>query len=287
MPINPPLPQRTITDNEVVHLEDHNRQNAYLNTIVEGQPGIPRGTWDALTAYNNPDIVTHEGRSYIARQASTGSAPLPDNSNANWQLLADKGAAGATTLDGLTDVDTATVAPAGGNALIFDTDTGLWVPKNLAATYQALSDKGIANGYASLDASAKVPLAQIPGGNGGLVDTDQSTTSTSYVDLTTVGPSVTLTTGTKVLVIASANTYNSGAGNSNAISVAVSGASTIAASDSTSGYIRLNAASVAETVVMFTVVTVTAGSNTFTMKYLTSAGTANFRRRNLAVIPLP
>lgn len=116
MPISPQLPQRAITDNEVVHLEDHNAINAYLNSIVEGQPGVPRGTWDVAVAYDNPDIVTHEGSSYIARGPSTGSEPLPDNSNLDWQLLASSGSGGATTLPALTDVDDA-AAPTSGHYL--------------------------------------------------------------------------------------------------------------------------------------------------------------------------
>lgn len=134
MPISPQLPQRAITDNEVVHLDDHNRINQYLNSIVEGQPGVPRGTWNVAVAYDNPDIVTHEGSSYIARGPSTGSEPLPDNSNLSWQLLSEAGApgaSGATTLDELTDVNAPT--PADGSALVWRDVGGAWVPEVISA----------------------------------------------------------------------------------------------------------------------------------------------------------
>lgn len=176
MPISPQLPQRTITDNEVVHLDDHNRINEYLNSIVEGQPGVPRGTWDVATAYDNPDIVTHEGSSYIARGPSTGSEPLPDNSNLDWQLLAGVGAAGATTLDGLTDVNAPT--PADGSALVWRDVGGAWVPEVISGgvtdhgaltglgdddhpQYALDAEKGVANGIATLDAGGDVPASQL------------------------------------------------------------------------------------------------------------------------------
>lgn len=191
MPINPQLPQRTLVEGAQVHLDDHNAINEYLNNIVEGQPGVPRGDWDIATAYDNPDIVTHEGSSYIARLPSTGSEPLPDNSNPDWQLLAGVGAAGATTLDALTDVNAP--APADGDALVWrDAGGGAWVPEVISAAHpdlathdamglatdveldgladavdlalagkQALSEKGANNGYASLDAGGDVPLSQL------------------------------------------------------------------------------------------------------------------------------
>ena len=46
------------------------------------------------------------------------------------------------------------------------------------------------------------------------VATNQTTTSLTFTDLATVGPSVTLTTGTKALVVITASIYNSGKGTS-------------------------------------------------------------------------
>lgn len=119
------------------------------------------------------------------------------------------------------------------------------------------------------------------------VDTDQSTTSTSYTDLATSGPAVTVVTGTTALVIVYANTYNGTLDKYNLMSFAVSGATTLAASDDRAGTIRTR--TVTDGVDLVGIIyyaTLTAGSNTFTAKYKTDGGTANFRRRRIVVIPL-
>jgi hypothetical protein len=53
-----------------------------------------RGPWTASTAYLVADAVTLNGASWIAKAATTGSTP--STANANWQLLADKGAQGSS-----------------------------------------------------------------------------------------------------------------------------------------------------------------------------------------------
>jgi hypothetical protein len=80
--------------------------------------------------------------------------------------------------------------------------------------------------------------------------TSQTTTSASFTDLATVGPAVTVTTGTKAIVFWGA---------------------------AMSSTWRMNT---------FYVPTLTAGSNTFTLKYATSAATATFSNRYIAVIAL-
>ncbi len=71
---------------------------------------------------------------------------------------------------------------------------------------------------------------------------------------------------------------------------AVSGATTVAASDtralirdhgtsSSTGYVQASAT--------YRVTGLTAGSNTFTLQYRTSGGTGTFTNRNVVVIPLP
>jgi|SRR5665213_1493853 len=51
-----------------------------------------RGAWAAGTAYAVDDSVSLNGASWLAKTASTGSVPAAGN--ANWDLLADKGATG-------------------------------------------------------------------------------------------------------------------------------------------------------------------------------------------------
>ena len=120
------------------------------------------------------------------------------------------------------------------------------------------------------------------------VATDEQTSSSSYTDLTTSGPAVTLTTGTKVLVIMSALAYTDGANQQASVDFAVSGATTRAASDATRLSIRGAGAGITMTrASSASRITVTAGSNTFTAKYKTSAaGTAYFSDRQILVIDL-
>jgi hypothetical protein len=120
-----------------------------------------------------------------------------------------------------------------------------------------------------------------------LVSTSQSTTNTSYVDLTTAGPAVTVTTGTSALVAIYGGMQNSAATANVWMSFAVSGATTLAASDNTAlGYDSPTAASTVYHGAIHLVGGLTAGSNTFTAKYRVSAGTGTFNQRRLLVVPL-
>lgn len=118
------------------------------------------------------------------------------------------------------------------------------------------------------------------------VATQESTTSSSYVDLTTTTDSVTVTIGASgmALVAFSAYGYNSTAGALANIALAVSGSTTISAG------LRYRI-SFAQALQMygstFLVTGLTAGSNTFKMKYAAeSGGTAIFGARQISVVPL-
>jgi hemolysin activation/secretion protein len=118
------------------------------------------------------------------------------------------------------------------------------------------------------------------------VNTVQTTTNTSYTNLTTVGPQVTLTTGPKALIVMSARASNSTAGANSWASYEVTGASAISASDN---YALSYDSPVSSSTIYATYATIepslTPGSNVFTMKYRASSGTATFSSRRLAVIP--
>lgn len=116
---------------------------------------------------------------------------------------------------------------------------------------------------------------------------DESTTSTSFTDLTTTGPNVTCETGTMALVHLHAAMWNTTAGEFALMGFAVSGDSTVAATDAMCIYHESGAANdAAQFGSLFLVTGLTAGDNTFTVKYRASAGTAHFYRRRLIVIPL-
>jgi len=136
--------------------------------------------------------------------------------------------------------------------------------------------------------AAMVQKAEVAGAT---VNTNQTTTSATYTDLTTVGPQVTVTTGTSVLIMITADLGDpSNTAGFIRAAFAVSGATTRAASDNEAlifagslvgGSDPINTGSRA-----VVINGLTAGSNIFTMKYKTSAGTASFQNRNIVVIPL-
>lgn len=113
-----------------------------------------------------------------------------------------------------------------------------------------------------------------------------TTTSTSYGNLADgLTTAVTVSTGNRALVSIYANFSNSLGGNPNRswVSYEVSGASTIAPSDTNSidhsfiGGMRWGAS--------FLVTGLTQGSNTFTLRYRVTAGTGTYSVRRIAVIP--
>lgn len=119
------------------------------------------------------------------------------------------------------------------------------------------------------------------------VATYQSTSSTTFTDLATAGPAVTLTTGTKALVVVTARMSNGSTGYNSLMGFAVSGASTVSAADERTLRIWSNALGAFQVSAAFLLTGLTAGSNTFTAKYKAeSPSTANFENRSISVIDL-
>jgi hypothetical protein len=183
-----------------------------------------------------------------------------------------------------------------------------WVTKSGGAS--PLTTKGDLYGYSTTDARVAVgtngtvltadstaatgvvwatPASPSPTSGQVRVDTEQTTTSATYVALTTA-QAVTVTTGTKVLVIVSASISAESEGVLCRASFAISGATTRASSDTwavaedggrSSGAAETVQASYAS------FQTVTAGSNTFTAQFKSDGGTvAKFKNRQLIVIDL-
>lgn len=119
------------------------------------------------------------------------------------------------------------------------------------------------------------------------IATGQTTTSTSYTDLATAGPTVSMTTGTKALVFITAGVENNAGTRRAWMSFAVSGATSISASDTTSLMLYgASAAGIGATAVYY-LDTLTAGSNTFTAKYKSQdGGGVDFGRRSITVMNL-
>lgn len=122
------------------------------------------------------------------------------------------------------------------------------------------------------------------------VATLQSTATTTYTDLGTVGPAVTITSLTTVVVSLSAQMGNASQFNNSTMGFAVSGATTLAASDSNcilhkepDTDVGTTGGSVSGTLFL---PGLTGGSNTLTSKYHAGNGTANFQNRYLTAMAL-
>jgi hypothetical protein len=110
------------------------------------------------------------------------------------------------------------------------------------------------------------------------VATSQNTTSTSYTDLGTVGPQVTLTSeGTRAIAFWALTQFTTSG--SAASAPAVSGATTIAASDA-QGVVGSDGG---RNAIGWSWFTITPGSNTYTLKYRVSGGTGTFLDRRMLV----
>lgn len=122
-----------------------------------------------------------------------------------------------------------------------------------------------------------------------VVATAESTSSTSYVALTTA-LAVTVTTGTKALVSIGSRFGNGATTNtSQYMGFAVSGASTVAASDQYAIGYQYFGSSVNYQPVQngtFLVTGLTAGSNTFSTRYKTNGDTLAFTNRIISVVNL-
>lgn len=121
------------------------------------------------------------------------------------------------------------------------------------------------------------------------ISTSEGTTSTSYTDLATVGPAVTVTVGASgvVMVIVSCRLFNGTGGSQSAMSYAISGATSQAASSTKALVFRSDSANQDLRASAMSVHTgLNPGATTFTAKYLVTSGSGTFAERALAVVPL-
>jgi hypothetical protein len=123
------------------------------------------------------------------------------------------------------------------------------------------------------------------------VAASQTTTSTTYTDLGTVGPSatVTITASGKALVTVTGSLTNSASSGQSNMGFAVSGATTQPAADTQALIVKNggNQTILVQGSATFLLAGLNAGSTTFTAKYRVSAGTGTFVNRTVIVTPLP
>lgn len=119
------------------------------------------------------------------------------------------------------------------------------------------------------------------------VAAQESTTSTSYTDLATVGPTVTMTTGTKALVIITASSELATTVNRLRMSVDITGATTSGPSNARALYLETSSGSGAiRASAMIFYDALTAGSNTFKAKYVSGGATVYWQQRDMIVMDL-
>jgi len=132
---------------------------------------------------------------------------------------------------------------------------------------------------------AGVAASSAPASASAQVNTQQSTTSTSYTDLATAGPAVTLTTGTKALVIVDCVSLNTSNAVGSFMGCQVTGASSISPSNNDAA-ITFSGNEFATRTKAIRYSTLTAGSNTFTAKYSVEGSTGTYEKRNIFVMDL-
>ena len=119
------------------------------------------------------------------------------------------------------------------------------------------------------------------------VTTGQTTSSSSFTDLTTVGPTVTLTTGTKALIMLTVQLDNQANNRQGTAAIEISGASSVSPSDGPAFHIFSSSNTAVQATTTYIATGLTAGSNTFKVKYKAGGSTTvNFGERRLSVIDL-
>jgi hypothetical protein len=128
--------------------------------------------------------------------------------------------------------------------------------------------------------SERVPKTSFVGNN-------ESTASTTYTNLTTTGPSVTVTSGQRAMVILSAMINVGSAGGQGFMVAVVSGATTIAANDDQSFRVQSDLVnSPLQASYVYYEEGLTSGSNVFTCQYRSgTAVTSIYDNRRLTVFP--
>lgn len=210
--------------------------------------------WTTPTTVSTGDIL----------EAATWNASVVANSLMGQPVFANEAARDAaigSPVEGMTCYLTSPTVPAA---------TG-------GTTYLPTGVRTIYNG------SAWVCVTQV----GAYTQNAGTVTSTSYTPTLSgspgTNPSVTLVTGTTALVNIRSLLVNNGT-NLSAMSVAVSGAGTVSASDDNCMYLNFHTANGEHTFgTTFIIGGLTAGTNTFTLNYRVSAGTGTYYARGIIV----
>ena len=157
------------------------------------------------------------------------------------------------------------------------------VRDNLLMTTPALATTAGAIFAATGTGAVAQRIPATSGINGGETTSSTTYTSTLSGGSGTAGPSLTATTGPKALIAFHCRQSSNTNGTNVWTSVAVSGASSIAASDTWA--ISLGTTDQLYHGLTYVETGLTAGSNTFSMAYRVSGGMGTFSNRRLNVVP--
>lgn len=155
-----------------------------------------------------------------------------------------------------------------------------YVRDNLNETAPA---KATAAGQIFVSTAAHAIAARLV--NADYIATQESTTSTTYTDLATTGPSVTATTSASAIVAIYCNQLTSG-GTAAWMSYAISGATSDASNDNRAIQLQSTGGQHVGATFFHSAI-LTPGTNTFKAEYrISTSGTATFSVRRLMVIPM-
>lgn len=165
----------------------------------------------------------------------------------------------------------------------------LWENDYALADGTGLEDDFLITRHLAAAGSLDIPLPNVDLGSsvdGGYIATSETTTSTSFTDLATAGPSCTITVPAsgKVLLLMTIQVSNSGAGYSLA-AYSMSGANT--AAEDSDRVIQVTGSNAAVSTRASLLTGLTAGSTTFKLRYRVQSGTGTYLRRSIIAIPIP
>jgi hypothetical protein len=232
-------------------------------------------SWGVTRAYAGTVAATHLNSAPVTLIWSTNTLQSWGGGDGSvapgyWSTLSPKGLTGATAATRWVGA-TNSGAPVAGTFAVGDfvvDQTGLlWV--------------------CTVAGSPGTWLLILPPSGNGRINTSETTTSTSYADLATPGPAVTLITGTTVAISIGGFLTINVASERCSMALAISGSTTLAANDVNAMSFQPFVANAGQQQGHTLPITgLTAGSNTFTVKYKTTAGTASFANRSLIVTRL-
>ena len=159
------------------------------------------GSYDNTKTYYKNNVVEYNGSSYIAKTTTNGNTPVGDSNDVYWGILAKRGLDGSGSIVSVNNK----IPDERGNVTVTASDVGASPTGHTHAFADITSkpttlggygitdaipnsQKGAANGVATLDGNTKVPTSQLPSAStsaAGIVQLNDTVTSTSTTQAAT------------------------------------------------------------------------------------------------------